>query len=322
MSRIILIVCLLIASITYGQSFAPAAGQIGSTAIHKDSTAIVGWATGITVNRGYLDISDPTLGYQSFGTDSNALGIAEGDGVSVVTLGDSGIATVTFLSPITNLSGPDFAIFENGFADNYMELAHVEVSSDGVNFIRFPSTSETPLSPQMDNFSFGDCRYLNNLAGKYRQGFGTPFDLDELASAPLLNVNAVTHVRIIDVVGSTNPLFGTMDSFGNLINDPYPTAFDAGGFDLDAVAVLHQLPVGINEKKTTFKIYPNPTSGLITVKINDIGKLRLVSIEGKILNEMDFINEIQLDLTTYNESIVFMEISSVNGNSVERIIVQ
>jgi hypothetical protein len=47
-------------------------------------------------------------------------------------------------------------------------------------------------------------------------------------------------VRIVDVVGSLT--LGSVDSLGNVVNDPYPTAFASGGFDLDAVGVLHAVP--------------------------------------------------------------------------------
>jgi hypothetical protein len=40
------------------------------------------------------------------------LGLPDG---SIVSLGDSGIAIATFAHPIYNGSGPDFAVFENGF---------------------------------------------------------------------------------------------------------------------------------------------------------------------------------------------------------------
>lgn len=313
---------LLIGSNSFCQSFAPAAGQTGSTAIHKDSSIIVGWATGITVNRGYLNIADPSLGFQSFGTDSNALGMAEGDGVSVVTLGDSGVATLTFSAPITNLSGPDFAIFENGFADNYMEFAHVEVSSDGVNFFRFSSTSETPLLSQMTNFSFGDCRYVNNLAGKYRQGYGTPFDLEELSSInTLLDVNAVTHVRLIDVVGSIDPSFGTLDGSGTLINDPYPTAFDAGGFDLDAVAVINQLPAELIEENSVVKLFPNPTKDFVKIRIEGEGEIHVFSLLGQTLFRSKIYQNAIVDLSGFGESVVLIEVNTEKQSFCERIVI-
>ena len=45
-----------------------------------------------------------------------------------VSLGDGGYAVVTFDKPITNGPGYDFAVFENGLNDSFLELAFVVVS--------------------------------------------------------------------------------------------------------------------------------------------------------------------------------------------------
>lgn len=319
MNKILTISLILLSLFSQAQSFAPAAGLPGSTAIHKDSSIIVNWASGINLTRGYLNVANPTAGTASFGVESDALGVAEGDGTSVVSLGDSGIAILTFPTPIINLAGPDFAVFENGFDDNYMEFAHVEVSSDGINYFRFPSASETPLSPQMDNFSFGDCRYVHNLAGKYRQGFGTPFDLDELASEIGLNVNNVTHVRLIDVIGSVNPAFGTTDALGNLINDSYPTEFGPGGFDLDGVAVLHEMPAGLIENSLVVKMYPNPTSGNLNITTKGNALIRILNMQGQLLAEYEMDQSIKLDLSEFNGQLLFVEVITHEGKFLERI---
>ena len=315
----------LVASISFGQSFAPAAGQIGSTAIYKDSSVIVNWANGIVVSRGFLNSANPLLGNASFGLDNFGLGIAEADGITVVSLGDGGSATLTFPRPIRNEAGPDFAVFENGFADNYMEFAHVEVSSDGINFVRFPSVSETPLLPQLDNFSYGDCRYVHNLAGKYRQGFGTPFDLQELENAPNLNVSFITHVRLMDVVGSTDPTFGSSDAFGNLINDSYPTEFPAGGFDLDAIAVLHELPLEIAPELAVeslqLHVFPNPTRGEITIQSKSGGKISLYNLLGQTLFEDEIATTLTLDLRNYSASVLLLVVEFDGMSYTERIFV-
>lgn len=320
MNRIILCILCLVSFDSFGQSFAPAAGQPGSTAIHKDSSIIVNWASGVTVTRGYLNIANPSLGYATFGEDSFALGVAEGDGSSVVSLGDNGIATLTFTEGIINLPGPDFAVFENGFTDNYTEFAHVEVSSDGINFIRFPSISETPLDSQIDNFTFSDCAYVNNLAGKYRQGFGTPFDLEELVDSLNLDINSVTHVRLIDVVGSIDPAFATLDSQGTIINDPYPTEFPSGGFDLDAVAVLHEAPLGIEEQYTLINISPNPSSGYLKIQLEGEGTATIYSIFGQQLKTIGFENILELNLEEIDENLILVEVvTSKNMRFVKRI---
>lgn len=243
-------------------SWAQFAGPVGSpttSAIYKDSNAFVAWATNCVLQRGYLDISDPGLGTASYGDATAAVGMS---GNGVVTLGDSGVAVLTFLNPITNGAGFDFAVFENAFNDEFLELAVVEVSSDGENYFRFPATSNTPNDVQAGSFeNYGDATLLNNLAGKYREFYGTPFDLDELTGIPSLNVNAITHVKIIDVVGTIDPQYATYDQASNVINDPYPTAFAAGGFDLDAVGVIHEGEAGLALfPSVSFTLFPNPVT--------------------------------------------------------------
>src|ERR1700761_645592 len=123
--------------------YAPQAGLPGSTAIGAASSVFVGWATQCSVTRGLMNIADPSLGYASAGDSSLGTGPANG---YTVSLGDSGIAVLTFAHPIYNGAGPDFAVFENGFlnatndSQAFLELGFVEVSSDGVNFTRFPAS--------------------------------------------------------------------------------------------------------------------------------------------------------------------------------------
>jgi hypothetical protein len=190
-----------------------------------------------------LDIANPGGGSASFGSGSEALGPADGNASHVVSLGDGGQITLTFDHAITNGPGADLAVFENSFSDTFLELAFVEVSTNGSDFVRFPAVSLTSTTTQVSSFGSLDPANLDNLAGKYRAGYGTPFDLSQVDGlSAAVNVNDIRYVRVLDVVGSINPSFGTHDSLGNLVNDPYPTAFASGGFDLDGVGVIHMVP--------------------------------------------------------------------------------
>lgn len=244
MPLVLMILVALATSNLLAGPYAPAAGQPGSTAIASSSQLIVDWATGFeNLVRGPIDIANPGGGLATFGTGSEALGFADANATHVVSLGDGGQITLTFAHPITDGAGFDFAVFENGFADAFLELAFVEVSSNGSDFIRFPAVSLTQNTTQLGSFGALDPTNLDNLAGKYRAGFGTPFDLAQVAGlSPLVDVDQIHYVRILDVVGSINPLLGQQDSLGNLVNDPYPTAFASGGFDLDGVAVMNRVP--------------------------------------------------------------------------------
>jgi len=116
-------------------------------------------------------------------------------------------------------------------------LAFVEVSSDGATFARFDSLylGAAPLGAWGAN----EAAWIEGLAGKYRVGYGTPFDLAALTNAPevragAVDLAAIRFVRLVDVIGDGRDL----DSFGHPIYDPYPTATSAG-FDLDAIGWLH-----------------------------------------------------------------------------------
>ncbi len=243
-TRLIAVFTLLTLGASAQGPYPPAAGQAGSTAISMDSSIIRSWATGAEVVRGYIQANDTSVYYlgsnkASYGKHFNATGPAEGNATEVVSLGDGGMATLTFDRLIVNGPGPDFAVFENSFGDTFLELAFVEVSSDGVHYSRFPSVSLTPSDVQKGAWDELDPTMIHNLAGKYRQGFGTPFDLSDLDHDPLVDLFAVRFVRIIDVVGCIDPQYASFDAEGNIINEPFPTPFNSGGFDLDGVAVIN-----------------------------------------------------------------------------------
>lgn len=225
-----------------GGPFPPAAGQPGSDAIPAADPRITLWATAAEITRGPTNIASTNPVATSFGDAEDALGPADAtpdEPYTVVSLGDGGSATVTFSAPFGDVPGPDFAVFENSFSTSFLELAHVEVSSDGVNFFRFPSTSLTPVPATPGQGGPVNPTDIRNLAGKYLAGYGTPFDLAELRSAaPALDIQRITHVRVIDAVGTNNPAHASHDSTGAIVIDPYPTNYYTGGFDLDAVGTI------------------------------------------------------------------------------------
>jgi hypothetical protein len=224
------------------------AGPYTATGIPASSSSFVEWANSVqSLTRGPQNITNPAGPAATFGSASDALGPATGS--SLVSLGDGGQITVGFAQPIFNGPGADFAVFENGFASGglgFLELGFVDVSSDGVNFFRFPSISLTQTTTQIGSFGTMDPTNLYDLAGKDFANVGTPFDLQELAGKPNLDVNNVKYVRVTDVIGNINTTLGpntfSRDSLGNLINDPWPTASASSGFDFDAVGVLNAVP--------------------------------------------------------------------------------
>jgi hypothetical protein len=241
-----------------------------------------GWATGI------VDYQ-PAPGLADLWIDPNkALGPATGAIADVVSLGDlgqdqidggqqPGHITLMFDEPIRQGRRYDFVVFENGFTANvnldddtvagqmFAELAYVEVSSNGVDFVRFPSVSLTARRVDYLNGTV-EASKIYNLAGKHPNAYGTctgtPFDLSDLADHPdvilgLVDINDITYVRIVDIPGSgdfydeavmrINP--GTYPDWtvyanNHPIYDAWNTSMapinPSGGFDLEAIGVLEE----------------------------------------------------------------------------------
>jgi len=328
MNKILLLFLSTCSGLVLGQSYAPAAGEPNSTAIAFDDNKFVSWASNVEIQRGYVNISDTSVYYDnsnkaSFGEPSDAIGPATNNSTDVVSIGDSGVAIATFTTPIVNGIGPDFAIFENGFSENFLELAHVEVSSDGINYFRFPSHSETQTENSIGGFGLLDPTYLNNLAGKYKVGYGTPFDLEELKDSTGLNVNSITHVKIIDVVGSIDE-FGTVDSYGNKINDPFPTPYASAGFDLNAIGVINEETLGLFTEEISFNIFPNPSNGIINIEFegNNEMEIKIYNNMGQQIKQFvlnDINKSTALDL---NKGVYFIHGSSDHSLSTKKIVIQ
>lgn len=322
------LVLFLILSCTLFAQFPPAAGQPGSTAIYVDSSAFVNWAKTCSVELGYIDISDTSLYYAgsnkaNYGIESDACGKADNH---VISLGDGGVATLTFDPAIKNGPGNDFAVFENGLSDEFLELAFVEVSSDGINYFRIPCTSLTQDTSQISTFGLLDPKKINNIAGKYKALHGTPFDIDTLKGLPGLDVGHVTHVRIIDVVGSIDAEYATYDDLGNKVNDPWTTPFNTGGFDLDALGVINEVALNIQDPiGSSIQIFPNPASENVSFNRLPVGleSLRLFNSTGVLVLQIknpgaaETISLLSLSGGVYNVIFTFSDGRIVNRKIIK-----
>lgn len=271
-------------------------GYVGPDRRHaspQDPNAVLnpifrGWASGV---KSYLP--SPQYIEPWWKDPTKALGPVTGDAFDIVSLGDldqyqlnqgipPGQITLVFSNPqdpndlsdpsfaIRDGPGYDFAVFENGFISEFntsggsiagqmfTELGYVEVSSDGTNFARFPAVSLTPAA--VGAWGTIEISSVYNLAGKHPNAAsictGTPFDLAELASDPLVQVGLVDldnirYVRIVDIPGSGGFFDAATshidpnswpDWLTYLSNHPVYDAWltwGSGGLDLEAVGVLH-----------------------------------------------------------------------------------
>ena len=310
-------------AITALAQYAPPAGWVGSTAISKDSSVIVNWGYNIeNFDPGLQDISTSTGLLASFGVPANALGPAEGNSADVVSLGDGGSITIGMQYPVKNGSGPDFAVFENSVWDDFLELAFVEVSTDGHHFVRFPGVSLTQDTVQIGTFGYLDPTLIHNLAGKYRQGYGTPFDLEDISDSTGINLDSINYIRINDVVGNIDPLYATYDHLGNKINDPFPTPFESCGFDLDAIAVIHEnnILASVNSENWLVKIFPNPVSDFINIQTKMTNyTVKLYEINGKEVLKHHAADKI--NLSDIPDGMYILKLETLDSYLIRKIVI-
>lgn len=260
-------------------------GYIGEDRRHadpaEDANAVInpifrGWATSVISY-------EPAPGVFDWWDDPDkALGEATGNYRDVVSLGDldqgqigqgaePGQITLAFSEPVRDCNGYDFVVFENGLisfintgggsikGQMFAELGYVEVSSNGVDFVRFPSVSLTAgLVGMYGTIEISD---VYNLAGKHPNGngmcTGTAFDLSEIAGegsvvSGIVDINNISYVRIVDIPGSGDfedkavkhiepSSWPAWDYYANnhSIYDAWLT-FESGGIDLEAVGVLEE----------------------------------------------------------------------------------
>lgn len=166
----------------------------------------------------------PSAGYGASSLPGVVLGPPQGGGakaggLDVVSLGQGGTVVVALDDqPLIDGPGPDLVVFENAFA-GFIETGRVAVSADGVTWHEWPCAAQqapnypgcagvTPVFSAPDN---GISPLDVALAG------GDAFDLQALGA---IGPGPWRLVRITDT--------GFNQYLGN-----------SGGFDLDAVAVIH-----------------------------------------------------------------------------------
>ena len=295
------LIILSFVSLILSAQYAPQANTEGTTAIHMDSSIIVSWATAY---ENYLVGTEVDATWQ---TPEKALGHAAGTSGDIVCLGRGGQITLSFDTLIVNLDGPDFVCFENGFSNTFLELGWVEVSYDGVNFERFPNHSLTASS--VGPFGDVDPTKINGYCSKYRQGYGTPFDLDSVS------LDTIRYIRLVDIVGD-----GTAyDSDGHVIYDPYATTGSAG-LDVEAIGVIHAgtLHEGVAEiSSLNFKMYPNPAKDKLNiVGLNELSsqtpnsKIEIYNLTGKLVKQFYISNTslVQINISDLKQGLYLVKL--------------
>jgi hypothetical protein len=240
---------------------------------------------------GYADLVVETVpGFAATAAPDNALSAPAGGGLDqgatdTYSLGVGGTITLRLDPPALNGAGTDLIVCENPFyvlgsQFAFVEAMYVEVSTNGVDFARFPSRYVGPQALVPDFTGVSPAHYAG-LAGVMPvsayppdvdpldvvAGGGDAFDLDALADHPLVlsgavDLRIIRYVRLVDVETGV----GT-DSQGTLIWDCGHQI--SGSADLDAV-------VAVNTIQNLIGGRPEVQVDLV----NDVLVIRLADIDG------------------------------------------
>lgn len=326
------ILCLLFTPFLSLSQYPPQAGNIGTSAIHRDSSIIKSFenfypgSEGKEIVRGWQSSADTTIGKASVGS-LDTIFSPLGQRPFLISLGDGGKLTFELPYPIYDGTGPDFVVFENGFPFSkdsfFLELAFVEVSTDGIKYFRFPAFSETDTLQQVGAFGSLKAEKIHNLAGKYIMPFGVPFDLKDLKDSLEIpgKTTEIRFIRFVDVVGSINPDYASRDALGRIINDPWPTPFPSGGFDLSGIGFIHVLGLSNSKElklgESSIVVFPNPLTDKSILNLQcefRMDDLKIFDINGQLKINLTELNQnnLEVNLNELGSGVYYLKIR--NGN--------
>jgi Secretion system C-terminal sorting domain/FG-GAP repeat len=125
------------------------------------------------------------------------------------------------------------------------------------------------------------------------------------------------------------PIAGeTMQSFTPTVNGDYAVIIDDGTC-VDTSACYNISGVGINDDgiASAIAIYPNPTTGKITIECEGMQRVEVLDITGKLIYEIASSlsprnDVVEIDLSGFSKGIYFVKVSSQDGVAVERIVLE
>lgn len=245
--------CLGLLAVAWG----PAATARGQTYTNFFASKVVQYSPG----PGNSVFPDPV--YALGGPRGNINGAAS----NLVTLGVQGSLTLGFSGDGTDCviadgPGGDFIVFENpiqaGPGAVFGELIRVQVSTDGVHFVEFPTTCDLtaplletlPFDPTKVSGFAGVHPVLANVATNQISPYnpavagGDAFDLNDLRNLPdavsgLVNINRIRYVRLVDVLGAET----VMDDEGWPTGQVITHEWDSRGHAIYDPTAIYDAPV-------------------------------------------------------------------------------
>lgn len=124
----------------------------------------------------------------------------------------------------------------------------------------------------------------------------------------------------------SNNVFAAGYFSGTTDVDPQPSTWSltSNGQDDGYLCKYSQSGVGVDETNSisSFEVYPNPTSGIITVNLNTANSVvRLYSMTGQLLIEKTVAGvQTQIDMTSFAPGAYLLQVQNENGTTAKQVI--
>ncbi|MCD4694740.1 MAG: SBBP repeat-containing protein [Bacteroidales bacterium] len=252
---------------------------------------------------------------------------------------------------LSNLSGSDVCIAKVGFRLENIEHFNLTCnsSSDGIiNISAYGGASQIQYSIDGGNSFYSNNSFINLVAGFYpiviTDGVDTIVcNIIELTEPLSLNVYLGNDTTIMNnqsitlnagagfntyqwndgSTDSTMFIDGSSTSIG--VHEYFVIVSDTNScYDSDTILVTIDDYTAINEKLTELIIvYPNPTTGIVSVTGKNIEYIEISDIEGKLLNRIECMSErINIDLSARSKGIYMIKIVTDKGIVIEKIVLK
>ena len=239
----------------------------------------------------------------------------------------------------------------NGEAANDFSGSSVSLSSNGdVIAIGAPGNDDS-------GFNAGHVRIYENIAGTWTQigqdidgetagdnsgcSVSLSADGDVVAIGAPYNVASgisVGHVRIYKNIAGTWTQIGSDidgeaadDYFGSTVSISSNGSIvsiggegnDKNGYGAGHVRIYTNPTIGINERNNNikFSLYPNPTTGKITIECEKMERVEVLDITGKVLYEQLVSRDAaDIDISAFSKGVYFVKVYSAEGVGVEQVV--
>jgi hypothetical protein len=128
-----------------------------------------------------------------------------------------------------------------------------------------------------------------------------------------------------EAAGDMSGISVSISSDGSVVAIGAPANNGTNGSSSGHVRVYTNPSIGINELDKTIlvDVYPNPTTGKITIECEKMQRVEVLDITGKQVYALDISSDVlDIDISDFSKGVYFLSVRSKDGVAVQRIVLE